>query len=93
MNVRTTNPPDVVLVGVHVAKYIAWRVVLAVGEKLLPAKTVVPVPSAFVFQPANVKPTLAKLPEFAATVTAAPPTELALAGAVPANVLAVAFAL
>ena len=37
--------------------------------------------------------TLAKLPEFAATVTAAPPTELAFAGTVPVNVFAVAFAL
>ena len=77
-----------VLVGLHAAKYIANNVVFAVGARLLPAKYVFPVPSAFVFQPAKVKPDFAKFPELLATVTVSPFIELALAGTVPVPVLA-----
>ena len=62
--------------------------VFAVGEMLRPTKYVVPVPSAFVFQPAKVKPDFAKFPELLATVTAAPFNEFALAGTTPVPVLA-----
>ena len=50
-------------------------------------------PSAFVFQPAKVNPDFARFPELVATVIAAPSTEFALAGTVPVNDPAVAFAL
>ena len=53
------------------------------GARLLPAKYVLPVPSAFVFHPEKVNPDFVKFPELLATVTVSPFNELALAGTVP----------
>ena len=84
VKVKTTKPFALVCVGVHAAKYIACKVIDVEVVKEPPGRYVVPVPSAFVFHPAKVKPVFLRLPVFSAALSVAPATPESEVGTVPA---------
>ena len=72
-----------VLVGVHADKYIANKLIdVAVVNSAL-GKYVMPVPSAFVFQPAKVRPVFTRFPVLLAARRVFPPIPVKELGTVP----------